>query len=146
MIILDTNVISELQKFEPNAHVLNWLDQQDPSNLYLTSITAAELMYGAACLPAGRRATELHSAVLHILEDQFRGRILPFDQDAAHFYGERMALARRQGKAIGNADGQIAAIAISNGLAPIATRDTKPFEALRLDVINPFKEPSPGDI
>jgi predicted nucleic acid-binding protein len=140
MIILDTNVISELQKPMPNQNVLNWLDSQDPTNLYLTAITAAELTFGVACLPAGHRATELHSAVLHIIEDQFRGRILPFDQDAAHFFGVRMALARKQGKAVGYADGQIAAIAVSNGMAPIATRDITPFEVFRLDVINPFDD------
>ncbi len=141
MIILDTNVISELQKPKPNLNVVKWLDQQEPTNLYLTSITAAELMFGAFCLPDGNRATELQDVISHIIEDQFRGRILPFDATASYYYGMRMATARSQGKAIGMADGQIAAIAISNSMAPIATRDTAPFEAFRLRVINPFLEP-----
>ena len=138
MIILDTNVISELQKPKPNLNVVKWLDQQEPTNLYLTSITAAELRFGAFCLPDGNRATKLQDAITHIIEDQFRGRILPFDAKASYFYGMRMAAARSQGTAIGMADGQIAAIAISNNMAPIATRDTAPFEIFRLDVINPF--------
>jgi predicted nucleic acid-binding protein len=142
MMIVDTNVISELQKPVPNLHVINWLDQQEPTNLYLTSITAAELMFGAYCVPAGKRAAELQDIIAHIIEDQFRGRILPFDATAAYYYGMRMALCREQGKSIGMADGQIASIAVANNLAPIATRDTTPFEAFRLDVINPFLESS----
>ena len=139
MIILDTNVISELQRPEPNAGVITWLDRQEPTNLYLTSITVAELMFGANSLPDGRRASQLRDAVAHVIEDQFRGRILPFDATAAFYYGTRMAACRKAGRAIGIADGQIAAIAIANNLAPVATRDVSPFEAFRLDVINPFE-------
>ena len=138
MIILDTNVISELQKPTPNPMVVDWLDQQEPTNLYLTAITAAELMFGAYSLPNGKRATELQDAVAHIVEDQFRGRILPFDATAAYYYGMRMADARSEGIAVGFADGQIASIAVANNNAPVASRDTAPFEAFRLDVINPF--------
>ncbi len=140
MIILDTNVISELQKPQPNTNVVDWLDQQEPTNLYLTSITAAELMYGAHSLPDGKRATELQDTVAHIIEDQFRGRILPFDATAAHYYGMRMAQVRKEGIAVGFADGQIASIAVANNVAPVASRDTAPFEAFRLDVINPWKD------
>ncbi len=140
MIILDTNVISELQKPAPNPNVVSWLDQQEPTNLYLTSITAAELMFGAHCLPNGKRAAELQDAVAHIIKDQFRGRILPFDATAAHYFGMRMALVRGEGISVGFADGQIASIAVANNMAPVASRDTAPFEAFRLDVINPWKE------
>ncbi len=139
MIIIDTNVISELQKRDPNQHVLEWLDQQEPTNLYLTAITAAELMYGACALPKGKRASMLRDVTTHIIEDQFRGRVLPFDAQAAHYYGQRMADCRKAGRAVGMADGQIAAIAVANNMAPIATRDTAPFEAFRLEVVNPFE-------
>lgn len=139
MIILDTNVISELQKPTPNPNVVAWLDNQEPTNLYLTAITAAELMFGAHCLPDGKRAAYLQDAVAHIIEDQFRGRILPFDATAAYYYGMRMAVVRREGISVGYADGQIASIAVANNIAPIATRDTAPFEAFRLDVINPWE-------
>jgi len=143
MIILDTNVISELQKPKPNLNVVKWLDQQEPTNLYITSITAAELWFGAYSLPDGKRATKLQDAIAYIVEDQFRDRILPFDQTASLYYGMRMAEARSEGNAIGFADGMIAAVAISNNLAPIATRDTAPFEAFRLRIINPFLEHRP---
>lgn len=141
MIILDTNVISELQKPAPNPNVVEWLDQQEPTNLYLTSITAAELMFGANCLPNGKRAAELQDAMAHIIEDQFRGRILPFDATAAYYYGMRMALVRSEGIAVGFADGQIAAIAIANNTAPVASRNTAPFKAFRLDVTDPWQGP-----
>lgn len=145
MIIVDTNVISEVTKPLPNQSVIDWLDAQEPTNLYLTAITAAELMFGAYAKPPGRKATELQDAIAHIIEDQFRGRILPFDATAAYYYGMRMADCRKDGVSVGMADGQIAAIAISNNLADIATRDTKPFDAFRLRVINPFDYERPGN-
>ena len=141
MIIIDTNVISELQKPTPNPSVVSWLDSQEQTNLYLTAITAAELMFGAFSLPTGRKASKLQDAVSHIIEDQFRGRILPFDATASYYYGMRMAECRKSGLAVGIADGQIAAIAIANNLADIATRDVLPFSAFRLNTINPFDDP-----
>lgn len=144
MIIVDTTVISEMQRPEPNPAVIAWLDRQEPTNLYLTAITAAELMFGAFSVPAGRRAMQLQDAVSHLIEDQFRGRILPFDAAAAYYYGMRMATCRKSGQAIGIADGQIGAIAIANNRAVVATRDVAPFEALGLDVINPFSEGQTG--
>lgn len=144
MIIVDTNVISEMQRPEPNPAVIAWLDRQEPTNLYLTAVTAAELMFGAFSVPAGRRAMQLQDAVSHLIEDQFRGRILPFDATAAYYYGMRMAACRKSGQAIGIADGQIGAIAIANNRAAVATRDVAPFEALGLDVINPFSEGQTG--
>lgn len=140
MIIVDTNVISELQKPIPNENVVAWLNEQEPTNLYLTAITAAELMFGAYSLPNGRRATDLQYAVAHIIEDQFRGRVLPFDATAAYYYGMRMGDCKSSGLAVGQADGQIGAIAVANNLATIATRDVSPFEAFRLTVINPFEK------
>ena len=139
MIILDTNVISELQKPVPNSAVLNWLDAQEPTNLYLTAITAAELMYGVCLMPDGQRARRIKMAVEHILEHEFKERILPFDEVAAERYGMIMAQLKKSGVSIGVCDAQIAAISIANYCAPIATRDTKPFKAAQLTVINPFE-------
>lgn len=144
MIIVDTNVISEVTKRSPDEHVIDWLDAQEPTNLYLTAITAAELMYGAFSKPDGRKAALLQDAVAHIIDDQFRGRVLPFDATAAYHYGMRMAECRKRGVAVGKANGQIAAIAIANNLADVATRDTSPFEAFRLNVINPFQDSDKG--
>ncbi|MCG7625934.1 type II toxin-antitoxin system VapC family toxin [Epibacterium sp. Ofav1-8] len=144
MIILDTNVISELQKPSPNPKVVEWLNDEEPTNLYLTSVTVAELMFGAFSLPEGKRATGLQNAVVEIIEDEFRDRILVFDSKAAQVYGRRMAECRRQGKAVGVPDGQIAAIVIANNMAQVATRDVGPFEAMGVKVINPFVCPSAG--
>lgn len=144
MIILDTNVISEVAKPIPDQAVVDWLDAQEPTNLYLTSITAAELMYGAFTKPDGRKAVELQDAVAHLIEDQFRGRILPFDATAAYYFGMRMADCKKDGVAVCFADGQIAAIAVANNMADVASRDVSPFEAFRLNVVNPFDTSNQG--
>ncbi len=138
MIILDTNVVSETQKQRPSATVMAWLDAQDPTNLYLTSVTVGELVFGVTCLDAGARRLALEAAVQAIVEDDFRGRVLPYDAKAARLYGTRIATARRQGHSIGMADGQIAAIALSNEGAAVATRDRKPFDVLQVEVIDPW--------
>lgn len=138
MIILDTNVISETQKKVPDEAVLAWLDAQDPTNLYLTTITAAELIFGVRSMPKGRRRDGLMTAVSTILDEDFAGRILPFDSQAAWIYGERVAAARDRGFAITIADGQIAAIALAQPGAMVATRDTTPFIALGAAVLDPW--------
>ena len=138
MIILDTNVISETQRPTPDPKVLAWLDAQAPTSLYLTAITVGELMFGVHCLDPGARRTGLLETLTTVINDDFRGRILPYDAAAAYIYGKQVAAARRAGITIGQADGQIAAIAIAQNAAPIATRDRKPFDALQLTVINPW--------
>lgn len=138
MIILDTNVISELQKPAPSENVIAWLDAQDPSNLYLTSVTVGELMFGVFSMPRGAKFESLSNAVSALVEEDFKGRIIPYDATAAYYFGMRVGSARRNGKTIGLADGQIASIAIANDLAPVATRDSKPFEMLNVDVIDPW--------
>ena len=138
MIILDTNVISETQRKQPDPNVMAWLDAQEPSNLYLTAITVGELMFGVSSMERGPRQKRLTDAVSAIVEIDFRGRILPYDATAAGNYGTRVGAARRQGITIGQADGQIAAIAAANDVAPVATRDRRPFEALGLEVIDPW--------
>ena len=137
MILLDTNVISEPLKLAGDAKVLAWLDAQMIETLYLSTISLAELRFGIANLPAGKRKDTLHKNLEQRILPLFAGRILPFDEATTEAYAMLRALARGQGKAIATADGYIAATAIRHGLM-VATRDTTPFEAAGLTVINPW--------
>jgi len=138
MIILDTNVISELWKAEPNLNVLVWIDAQAIETLYLSAITVAELRYGLATMPKGKRRTIYQERLANEVLPAFAGRVLPFDLDSSQAYADLMARARAGGKAIGKADGYIAATAAACGLM-VATRDTSPFEAAELNTINPWE-------
>lgn len=138
MIILDTNVISEPFKVNPDPKVIKWLDDQDPSQLFTTTITQAEMELGLWVLPAGKKREKLHNAITELYETDFRGRVLAFDTKAALFFGGHMAAARGSGKSVSDMDGMIAAIAISNDRCPVATRDASPFHAMQVDVINPW--------
>lgn len=137
MILLDTNLISEPWKPAPDSAVLTWLDAQAIETLFISAISIAELRFGIACLPLGKRQTILHDRLEGEVLPHFDGRILPFNIGASQFYAELMAGGRVSGKAIGKADGYIAATAAENHLA-VATRDTSPFEAAGLKVINPW--------
>ncbi len=138
MTILDTTVLLEVQKARPNPSLLVWLDAQDPTNLYLTAITAGVYLYGAAGLGAGPRKGGLGAAMNVLLDPDFAGRVLSYDRAAAGLYRTRVAAARQDGVSIGQAVGQIAAIALARG-APVATRTSKPFEALGLEVIDAWR-------
>jgi predicted nucleic acid-binding protein len=140
MILLDTNVISEPIKLTGDARVLAWLDAQLIESLYVSTISLAELRFGIAALPAGKRKDTLHNSLQQRILPLFNGRILPFDEAASETYGVLRARARAQGKAIATADGYIAATAIHHGLM-VATRDFAPFEAAGLKVINPWESP-----
>lgn len=140
MIVLDTNVISELWKVAPEPNVLNWIDAQAIETLCLCAITVAELRYGLATMPEGQRRTIYMERLDHEVLPAFAGRVLAFDLEASRAYANLMAQARMQGKAIGKADGYIAATAATHGLM-VATRDTSPFLAAGLDVINPWEAP-----
>ena len=137
MILLDTNVISEPLRPSGDAAVLAWIDAQIVETLYLSAISLAELRLGMATLPAGKRKDVLYSSFEQRVLPVFAGRILPFDSAASEAYAVLRARARAQGKAIAPADGYIAATAKSHGLI-VATRDTGPFEAVGLTVINPW--------
>lgn len=137
MILLDTNLISEPWKPVPDQAVIAWLDDQAIETLFLSAITIAELRFGIAAMPSGKRQTILRDRLEDEVLPHFSERILSFDLAASQSYSELMARARIAGKAIGTADGYIAAIAAANGLA-IATRDTSPFESAGLKVINPW--------
>ncbi|KQV28879.1 plasmid stability protein StbB [Rhizobium sp. Root1203] len=137
MILLDTNVISEPWKPVPDEAVVAWLDAQAIETLFLSAISIAELRFGIAAIPVGRRQTILRDRLEDEVLPHFSERILPFNLATSQFYCELMAHARLSGKAIGKADGYIAATAFANRLA-VATRDTGPFDAAGLKVINPW--------
>lgn len=137
MIVLDTNVVSEAMKPEPQASVQAWLDRQTSETLYLSSVTIAELLFGIRSLPAGRRRKIL-DATLDGLLALFGERVLPFDTDAARHFAELAVTARSAGKGFPTPDGYIAAIAASRGFI-VATRDVSSFQAAGLKVINPWE-------
>jgi predicted nucleic acid-binding protein len=137
VILLDTNVISEPLRTAPDDAVVNWLDNQTPETLYVSTITQAELAFGLATLPPGKRRDTLTERLDKLFTSLFSGRVLPFDTRAAKLFGTLRAESRRAGQAVADADGFIAAIAAAHGLA-VATRDTSPFQAMGLTVINPW--------
>lgn len=138
MIVLDTNVISELWKAAPDPNVLAWIDAQMIETLYLSAITVAELRFGLAAMPAGKRRAIYQDRLEGEVLPAFTGRVLPFDLNASQAYADLMVEGRAEGKGIGKADGYIAATAAARGLM-VATRDTSPFEAAGLKVINPWE-------
>ena len=137
MIILDTNVVSEPLKAEPEPSVLAWLDAQAPTTLYMTSITLAELLAGVAALPAGRRRNKLRQALTDQVMPLFEGRVLAFDAQAAHAYAQVHAGAQAAGNPISFADGAIAAIAAAHGFA-VATRNVRDFKGTGVEVVDPW--------
>jgi toxin FitB len=142
MIVLDTNVLSELMKAEPAPQVLAWIDGIPAASLFLPTIAQAEILYGIALLPEGRRRDTLAEAARTAFETIFSGRILPFDSSSAQAYAE-IAVARRQaGRPIAQADAQIAAIVRSRG-AMLATRNVPDFEECGIDVVKRLLAPLP---
>lgn len=137
MIILDTNVISELTRPNPNSDVIEWYSHLSPTDSRITAITEAELRYGIALLPPGRRRQLVLSRVETTLQRFRAGYILPFDSHAARSYADIAAVRRAAGKPIDIADGQIAAIVHSVG-GELATRNIRDFEGCGINVINPW--------
>jgi toxin FitB len=138
VIVLDTNVISELARRVPDRGVLSWLDSLEISEVATTAITAAELRYGIARLPDGHRKRELAAVVRGILTEDFHGRVLPFDERASVRYAEVVTGREGIGRPVGVADAQIAAICRDLG-AILATRNTRDFEETGIELINPWK-------
>ena len=139
MIVLDTNVVSELMRASPHPEVLAWLDVQPTSTLFVTTITEAEIHTGVALLPEGRRKLGLQAAAERVFGVMFDGRILPFDSAAAHTYASIASDRRASGNPISQADCQIAAIVRSLG-ASVATRDAKGFGGCGIEVVNPWQQ------
>lgn len=143
MIVIDTNVLSEVMRPSPRSAVVSWLNRQDVTTLYLTAVSLAELRFGIARLDAGRTKDDLSTRLDLMLERVFGGRILPFTSQAAQIFADRMASARRNGRAVSFQDGVIAASCAAAGFS-IATRDISPFEAMGLSVLNPWLDvPNP---
>lgn len=138
MILLDTNVISEPLRPRPDFHVIEWIDAQSLETLYLSAITVAELRTGVALLPNGKRKAILHESLEKKILPMFTGRILSFDLPCTQAYADLIVKARTSGLAIAAADGYIAAIASANRFT-VATRDTSPFKAAGVAVLNPWE-------
>lgn len=139
MIVLDTNIISEAFDGRHAERVFDWLDRQRADDLHLTSITIAELVYGAELLPEGKRKRTFQGRIDEIV-DEYEGRRLAFGDEAAYLYGFISARRRNAGHAMETKDAMIAAICLSHG-AILATRNVRDFEGLDLPLINPFEEP-----
>ncbi|MGH3170792.1 MAG: type II toxin-antitoxin system VapC family toxin [Trebonia sp.] len=146
MIILDTNVIFELVRATPDPDVRTWVNSRPSTQVATTVITAAELHYGVARLPAGRRRQQLAVAVSALLNDALRGRVMPFDERAGRRYADVVTGREHAGRPIGVADAQIAAICRELG-AVLATRNTKDFEETGIELIDPWQaDPAPGPV
>lgn len=141
MIILDTNVVSEPLRPEPEPAVLEWLDAQAPDTLCLSTINLAELLSGIAALPAGRRRNKLDHALSQQVMPLFEGRVLAFDTQAAHAFARVHAGALAAGNPISFADGAIAAIAAAHGFL-LATRNVRDFKGTGVELIDPWE---PGE-
>jgi len=137
MIVLDTNVISELMRREPHPAVVAWIAAHPSASLFTTSVNKAEILYGIAALPEGRRPTALAAAATAMFTEDLADRILPFDDAAADRYAEIVAGRRRAGRPIEAFDAMVAATAMAVG-ADIATRDIDGFEGLGLTLVNPW--------
>lgn len=136
MIILDTNVVSEMMKPDPARAVRAWLNAQDADALHLTTVTCAESWFGIRALPQGKRREQLERAFDDVMV-LFEGRVLPFDLEAARCHADLAVKARRSGRGFPTPDGYIAAIAVSRGFS-VASRDVAPFEAAGVAVIDPW--------
>jgi toxin FitB len=137
VILLDTNVVSELMRPAPSPHVEYWIGHQPAASLFLSAITEAELRYGLALLPDGQRRTQLVAQAEAMLVEDFAGRIVAFDSPAAAAYARIAAARRRAGRPIAQADALIAATAVSRGAA-LATGNVADFVDCGIDLIDPW--------
>lgn len=139
MLILDTNVISETMQPAPSTRVLEWWSQQQSAELYTSTVTVAEILYGIELLPQGKRRAALLAGADRMFGKVFAGHILPFDEEAARAFPEIAAGRRAQGRPIAEFDAQIAAIARSRR-AILATRNCADFEGCGVRLANPWFE------
>jgi predicted nucleic acid-binding protein len=137
MIVLDTNVLSELLRAEPEPAVFDWTASQPLETLFTTTVTQAEMLYGVGLLPNGQRRRRLETAVAALFAEDFNERVLPFDSDAATAYAVIAAERQRMGRPMSQFDAQIAAITQSRG-GRLATRNVVDFEHCGLDTLNPW--------
>jgi len=137
VIVLDTNVLSEEIRPSPSPRVLRWFKEQETVNIFTTAITQAEMLYGLQSLPVGRRRSALQLAIEKTFDQEFAGRILPFDEDAARSFAKIVAARDALGRPISQFDGMIAAIARSRHAA-LATRNVADFQDCGLRIIDPW--------
>ena len=136
--LIDTNVLSELMRVQPDVQVLNWLERHADAGLFTSSITKAEIFLGIALLQKGKRRTHLEAAAQAMFTEDFFGRCLPFDGQSAEVYARIVAERQRLGKPITTEDAQIAAIALTANLT-LVTRNTKDFVEIEgLKLVNPW--------
>jgi predicted nucleic acid-binding protein len=138
MILLDTNIVSELMRPAPSQAVMSWLAAQPAASLFISAVTEAELRYGVMLLPEGRKRVDLVSAIEAMLAKDFADRILPFDSAAAMAFAEISSSRRQADRPISQFDAQIAAIARSRG-AELATRNVADFDESGVELINPWE-------
>ena len=136
-VLLDTNVVSELIRKAPDPAIETWAAGHALEDLFFSAVGEAELRYGAAILPAGRRRESLVSDIQRMLSDAFDGRVLPFDSRAARAYADIAAMRRSAGRTVPPADCQIAAIARSRDMA-VATRNVRDFDDIDIEIVNPW--------
>jgi hypothetical protein len=139
MILLDTNVVSEFVKPAPNICVQRWLDACAETDLFICAPVVAELFYGVAILPAGKKKLALLASCERVEHEAFAGRILPFDERAAHRFAELRALKRSRGQAFAVMDAMIASIAAAHAMT-LATRNIRDFEGLGVPLVDPFTQ------
>ncbi|TNJ38874.1 type II toxin-antitoxin system VapC family toxin [Chlorobaculum thiosulfatiphilum] len=137
--LIDTNVLSELMRVQPDERVLKWLERQADTELFTSSITKAEIFLGIAVLQQGKRRTHLEAAAYVMFTEDFSGRCLPFDSQSAEVYAQIVANRQRLGKPITTEDAQIAAIALTANHT-LVTRNTKDFVEINgLKLVNPWE-------
>ena len=137
MIVLDTNVLSAVMRREPDPIVVAWLDRQPSESLWTTVVTIFEIRFGLELLAPGRRRRQLEGAFTRAVEEDFQGRILPFDQEAAQEAARRAAERRAAGKSVDFRDIEIAGI-VSVRRATLATRNIRHFQSLGIGVVDPW--------
>ena len=139
MLVLDTNMLSAMMRAEPVGRVADWILAQPSEDLFTAAVCQAEILSGIAILPNGRRRADLEEAARAMFDDDFQGRVLPFDTEAAVAYAEVFAARRKAGRPAGTADLMLAAIARVRG-ASVVTRNVADFKGVGLTIINPWND------
>ena len=137
MILLDTNIISEVMRANPAANVLAWLDAQETHSMFISTVTIGEIAYGLRIMPTGKRRDQLGGRFSQFVALGFTQRILSYDESAARAYGDIMATRKEVGRPMSVPDGQIAGIARANNLG-LATRNLRDFEHCGIALVDPF--------
>jgi predicted nucleic acid-binding protein len=137
VIVLDTNVLSEFMRSQPDERVIAWLKQQARSSLFTTTVTRGEMLYGVLILSEGRRRTRMHQEITAVFAEEMAGRVLPYDDAAADAHAVIAAARRSQGRPVGQSDAMIAGIARSRG-ATLATRNLRDFEDCGVALVDPW--------